>query len=204
MLPPTPPPPPAHPLLQVAIPGTLSLAWRLGHALQQARRSRQDPAAAAVAAYGSGQVLFRGKVRWLPVGLCSLCVAGRFAAAAIGLHQQPLLPGTTVRLTAVCAGTTTTTLAGLALQVVEMQRETRSGFATGRLRLAGLAGSCSAGRQLQVAFQNELLAAWEQECEGEEGGGGGGSGLRLVAATPDLLTCVDLEGEAGAAAGGGV
>jgi hypothetical protein len=48
---------------QVVIPGTLALARRLGCALLHARRCRQDPAAAAVAAYGGGQVIFRGKVR---------------------------------------------------------------------------------------------------------------------------------------------
>jgi DUF917 family protein len=44
------------------MPDSLTLAWRLGHALLGARRAQQDPALAAIAAYGGGQVLFQGKV----------------------------------------------------------------------------------------------------------------------------------------------
>ena len=46
-------------LKSVAVPRSLSLAWRLGSAVAQAQHAKHD-AAEAIAAAGGGQVLFRG------------------------------------------------------------------------------------------------------------------------------------------------
>ena len=45
--------------VQVLVPHTLSLAWRLGHAVATAQHAKQDPAD-AIAAKSGGQVLFKG------------------------------------------------------------------------------------------------------------------------------------------------
>lgn len=46
--------------LQVLIPYSLSLAWRLGHAVAVAQHAKQDPANALVAEAG-GRILFTGE-----------------------------------------------------------------------------------------------------------------------------------------------
>lgn len=51
---------PGEQLRRVLVPHTLSLAWRLGKAAAEARRSKAD-AAAAIAAAGGGCVLFTGE-----------------------------------------------------------------------------------------------------------------------------------------------
>jgi uncharacterized protein len=54
-------------LRKVAVPGSLSRAWRLGVAADEARRSGRDPAA-VVADTGGGVVLFRGAITFCLFG----------------------------------------------------------------------------------------------------------------------------------------
>ena len=58
----------AKPSTQVLVPESISLAWRLGRAVALAHRQHADPVEAVLQVYGSGRLLFRGKVRpdaWL-------------------------------------------------------------------------------------------------------------------------------------------
>ncbi len=108
---------------RTAIPGTLTLALRIGRAIRQAREAHRDPFEALLTLlpqtpYSFGTILFRGKI-------------------------------------------------------VDLQRETRNGFALGRTTIASL----DAGSRLELQFQNENLVAREDG--------------KLRAIVPDLICVLD-------------
>jgi DUF917 family protein len=84
-------------LLQVAVPGSLSLAWHIGMAVLRARAAKSDPAAAVLDLYkGSGRLLLSGKVvdvqRRTQDGFVrgSMRIAARPPIASrLGSRQQP-------------------------------------------------------------------------------------------------------------------
>jgi hypothetical protein len=63
-------------------------------------------------------------------------------------------------------------------KVVDVERETRRGFALGRVEIARLGREGEGGR-LRISFQNENLVAWEGEA--------------VVATVPDLILVLDPE-----------
>jgi hypothetical protein len=65
-------------------------------------------------------------------------------------------------------------------RIVDVERRLAAGFARGLLRIAGTGGD--AGREIEIAFQNENLIAWE-----------GPHRQRVLATVPDLITLVDEE-----------
>ena len=108
---------------RTAIPGTLTLALRIGRAIREAREAHRDPFEALLALlpqtpYSFGAILFRGKI-------------------------------------------------------VDLQRETRNGFALGRTAIASLDGAS----RMELQFQNENLIARE---DGE-----------VRAIVPDLICVLD-------------
>ena len=108
---------------RTAIPGTLTLALRIGRTIREAREAHRDPFEALLALlpqtpYSFGTILFRGKI-------------------------------------------------------IDLQRETRNGFALGRTTIASL----DAGSRLELQFQNENLVAREDG--------------KLRAIVPDLICVLD-------------
>ena len=63
-------------------------------------------------------------------------------------------------------------------RIVDVERRLAAGFARGLLRIAGTGGD--AGREMEIAFQNENLIAWE-----------GPERQRVLATVPDLIALVD-------------
>jgi uncharacterized protein len=65
-------------------------------------------------------------------------------------------------------------------RIVDVERRLAAGFARGLLRIAGTGSD--AGREVEIAFQNENLIAWD-----------GPHRQRVLATVPDLITLVDEE-----------
>jgi len=93
---------------------------------------------------------------------------GRAVLAARDAHADPV--------PAILAVTDGVTL--LRGRIVDVERRLTARFARGLLRIAGTGGD--AGREVEIAFQNENLIAWE-----------GPERQRALVTVPDLITLVD-------------
>jgi DUF917 family protein len=168
-------------VLQVVVPGSLSLAWSIGLAVLRAQAAKADPVAALLQLYqGQGCKLLEGKVvdvqRVTEVGFVrgSITVRGLAASPLSNPQSDPLSPSTSH----VAAGSST-----VSATQPRLQQPVAASEGTCSIQDSSAAAG-AAFESLQIEFQNENLVA--RALDG-----------RVLGCVPDLI-CL-LETSTGAA-----